>query len=185
MMAITVLLSGGVDSTLCAILAHERGILQRCLFFDYGQQAVEHERRAARKLAGLFAVPLVEQSLCLPVSMMNEVPGGGPRVVPNRNFAFMTAAQCLGVKHVWYGAIGDDYSDYADCRPEWIRETSESLQMTIEAPLIHLSKRDVVLMARDRRLPLDTTWSCYSPINGMPCDVCNSCIARNVARKGL
>lgn len=178
MNGVTVLLSGGVDSTLCAYIAAERGILRRLVFIDYGQQAAVYERQAAQAIASRIGIRLEELFIDLNTDEMNQEAGPGARVIAGRNETLICMAAEGSLNDVWFGAIADDYVDYEDCRPEWVSSLNGRIDVRVVAPLIHLSKRDVMALAIKRRIPLALTWSCYSPVSMAPCLRCNSCIAR-------
>ena len=112
--------------------------------------------------------------------------------VPFRNTIFMSIAvawaESMGVEEIYLGINALDYSGYPDCRPEYImaletlieRGTKmgvEGFKMTVYTPLLKKSKKDIVLMATDLKVPLELTWSCYKGENE-PCGVCDSCILR-------
>lgn len=181
-----VLLSGGVDSTLLAHRAHKAGELAACIFVDYGQPAAAMERGTALKWCNRRKVQLIVRKVRLPITSMTLGPGRpGARVVPLRNLVLLSLAASyaveMGAEEVQYGAIGDDYEDYEDCRPEWVEDLNVTLEhsgVRIEAPLIALSKQEVVDTARREGVDVGACWSCYEPVGWKPCGKCNSCRAR-------
>lgn len=115
--------------------------------------------------------------------------------VPARNTIFLSFAlawaERLGSSDIFIGVNALDFSGYPDCRPEYIAsfETMANLatkatvegasRVTIHAPLIDLTKADIITKASALQVDLATTWSCYDPQNGTsPCQRCDSCILR-------
>jgi 7-cyano-7-deazaguanine synthase len=207
-----VLLSGGLDSAVCALLARREGRVVSALTFAYGQRhAVEVERAQAlgRALAvrehlvlelpgGLFAgSALTDPSV--PVPLDRPIDASIPATyVPARNLVFLAlaaaAAEGRGLDEVWIGVNALDYSGYPDCRPEFIaafqdalargtRPGTEERAVRVVAPLQRLSKREIVLLGRELGLDFALTWSCYAPgPEGRPCGRCDACVLR---RKGF
>lgn len=91
---------------------------------------------------------------------------------------------------IFIGVNAIDYSGYPDCRPEYIeafeqmanlatRAGVQGVRLRIHTPLIHLTKAEIVAMARDVGLDFSLTWSCYDPgEDGRPCGRCDSCLLR-------
>jgi 7-cyano-7-deazaguanine synthase len=119
--------------------------------------------------------------------------------VPGRNTIFLSLAlayaEVIGADRIFIGVNALDYSGYPDCRPEFIRafETLANLatkagiegvsRLKIEAPLLHMTKADIVRRAVDLGVDLSLTHSCYDPdASGRPCGRCDSCMLR---RKGF
>lgn len=200
-----VVLSGGLDSTVCMALAdRESDGPPLALTFDYGQRHRTEVDRAAG-IAGhyrsehlvvhLDTTPwggsaLTDRSIDIPLAG----DGGGIPVtyVPARNSIFLAVA--LGVSEardldaVWIGVNAIDYSGYPDCRPEFIeafrkvaatgqRRGVEGNPIDIRTPLIASTKAEIVLMGVDLGAPLDLTWSCYEG-GDAPCGVCDACRLR-------
>ena len=109
--------------------------------------------------------------------------------VPFRNAHFLSIAtswaEVLGASKIFIGAVWEDSSGYPDCRPEYYEAfnrvikagTRPSTNITIETPLIHLSKREIVQKGVEIGAPLDLTWSCYRD-SDVACGVCDSCALR-------
>ncbi len=119
--------------------------------------------------------------------------------VPARNTIFLSLAlayaEVLGANHIFIGVNALDYSGYPDCRPEFIHafETLANLAtkagvegtsvLRVEAPLLHMTKADIVRKAVELGVDLSLTHSCYDPdAAGKPCGRCDSCLLR---RKGF
>ena len=109
--------------------------------------------------------------------------------VPFRNAHFLSIAaswaEVLGATKIFIGAVWEDSSGYPDCRPEYYEAfnrviragTRPSTDITIETPLIRLSKRDIVKKGVELGAPLHMTWSCYRD-SDTACGVCDSCALR-------
>jgi 7-cyano-7-deazaguanine synthase len=127
--------------------------------------------------------------------MMRGVPA---TYVPARNSIFLALAlgwaEVLGASEIFFGANVLDYSGYPDCRPEFIeafeqmanlatRAGIEGARFRVHAPLLRMSKREIVVRAGELGLDLALTWSCYDPTAaGLACGRCDACQLR---RKGF
>jgi 7-cyano-7-deazaguanine synthase len=204
-----VLLSGGLDSATCLLIARQEAGEVLALSFDYGQRhAFELER--ARALAARYGVashrivrldyPAPESSALTDAA--REVPRHAlgreripPTYVPARNTLFLAHAvawgEAEGVADIYIGANALDYSGYPDCRPEFLEAfeaaanlgtkagVEGALRFRIHAPLLAMTKGEIV--AAGHRLGLDfaLTSSCYDPSpTGRPCGGCDSCLLR-------
>lgn len=204
-----VLLSGGLDSATCLLLAREAGFEPYALSFDYGQRhGVELDaaravaaRYGAREhkivrieLPGSAASALTDRSLAVPKNSLGKesIP---ITYVPARNALFLAHAiswaEALRAADVYIGANALDYSGYPDCRPEFLEAFERmanlgtragvegSLAFRIRAPLLRMSKAQIV--GEGARLGLDfgITSSCYDPArDGSPCGLCDACLLR-------
>ena len=97
-------------------------------------------------------------------------------------------AAAKGATEVWYGATSEDHADYPDCRPAFV-EAIAALAMAdvgvaVVAPLLEMTKAEVVVLADKFGVDLGKTWSCYAPHEGEPCGGCNSCLSRDAAMVG-
>ncbi len=198
-----VVLSGGQDSTTCLYWAIDRFGRDKVhtITFDYGQRH-RVELECAAKVAAHAGV----SNVCLPIDTFNALGGdaltdadievssaessGLPNTfVPGRNIIFLTFAAAYayqrGIRHLVTGVAQTDYSGYPDCREATIEALEETLRLgmeydlTIHTPLMHLSKKQTVEMARDLG-GLDAmalTHTCY---NGKrpPCGQCPACKLR-------
>lgn len=178
---VVVLLSGGLDSMVLAERARVAGTLAGCVFVDYGHPAQIPEGWKAFSYCGSKGVPLKVVhvfGLCLG-DMGTEV---GARVVANRNAVLLSAAanaavSFFGASEIQIGAISDDQRDYVDCRPEFFWSMTEALGLSVSAPLVTLSKEDVMREAVFLGLRPADSWSCYGP-GPEPCGSCPSCVVR-------
>jgi len=113
--------------------------------------------------------------------------------VPGRNLIFLSLAaahaEVLGASIIYFGANVIDYSGYPDCRPEFIRAVEAVLQVgtkagmrgesiEIRAPLLRMSKADIIRLGLTLKVPFHLTHSCYDPIGSIACGQCDSCLIR-------
>ncbi|MDQ5871295.1 MAG: 7-cyano-7-deazaguanine synthase QueC [Acidobacteriota bacterium] len=204
-----VLLSGGLDSATCLLIARGEADEVFALSFDYGQRhGVELDR--ARRLAeryGAAAHRIVRLDLPAPESSaLTDASRVVPRnalgaepipstYVPARNTLFLAHAvawgEVIGAGDVYIGANALDYSGYPDCRPEFLEAfertanlgtkagVSGALAFRIRAPLLRLTKAEIVARAAALGLDFGLTSSCYDPTpTGQPCGACDSCLLR-------
>jgi len=206
-----VLLSGGVDSSTCLAVARAEGFACHALSVRYGQRNARELEAAARVAAALGAVQhqVVEldlgwvggsaltAALPVPKSVDGRTPGGGDGIpityVPARNSLFLCLAaawaEVQGARDLYIGVNRIDYSGYPDCRPEFIAAMQQALrlgtrlgELTIHAPLVDLSKAEIIRTGTALGLDYALTWSCYDPQDGRACGRCDSCLHR---RKGF
>ena len=201
-----VLLSGGLDSATVLALAAARGFRCHALSVRYGQRhSVEldaaqrvasrlgaHEHRIMSvDLAGIGGSALTDTRLAVP-----EMPTAGIPItyVPARNTLFLALAlgwaEVLSAEDIFVGVNAVDYSGYPDCRPEFI-ESFERLArlatkagvggalLTVHAPLIHMSKAEIVRTGLGLGVDFSMTISCYqADPAGRACGKCDSCRIR-------
>ena len=211
MRAAVVLLSGGLDSTTALAVACERGFACHTLAVDYGQRhRVELERAAAVAVAlGAVAHRVVRLDLRsiggsaltadMPVPKDAPVGDGIPvTYVPARNTILLGLAlgyaETVGAFDLVIGANVLDYSGYPDCRPEFLRAFeqlanlatkagAEGGRFTVHAPLIALTKAEIIREGLRLGVDYSRTLSCYDPDpEGRACGRCDSCQLR---RKGF
>lgn len=203
-----VLLSGGVDSSVVLALAlrSERSCV--ALTFSYGQMHQE-EIEAARLVAAHYevshcVVPVDFSPLSHSSALLCESGGGGgfrkeipSTYVPARNTIFLAYAfgmsEALGAEEIHFGPNAHDCAGYPDCRPEFVDAfqtliacaSAGDRSPTIVTPLISMSKQEIVATAKRLGVPLDLTWSCYSPASGKPCGRCAACLLRDEALRSV
>lgn len=198
-----VLLSGGMDSCVCATLAG-RNYEVAALHVLYGQRTEERERQSflaiCRRLdihdqlivrnEALRAIghsALTDESIEVPKSeeVGREIP---VTYVPFRNAHFLAVAvswaEVLGAEKVYIGAVEPDSSGYPDCRSAYyqafnqvVKTGTKDGRIEIVTPLIALRKSEIVRLGLELGAPFDLTWSCYSR-EGQACGVCDSCVLR-------
>jgi len=205
-----VVLSGGMDSTVCAALAvRDFGAGQTAaLHIDYGQRTERRERQAYQDICermGIRTRLAVQTPFFRAIggsALTDEqiaVPQAGPEIgveipvtyVPFRNSHFLSAAvswaEVLGAERIYVGAVQQDSSGYPDCRPEFYQAFNEAVRtgtkegkIRIETPLIALRKAEIVRLGLELGAPFDLTWSCYSR-DDQACGTCDSCVLRRRA----
>jgi 7-cyano-7-deazaguanine synthase len=200
-----VLLSGGLDSMVCAALAREQGFFVIALTIDYNQRhwvEIDAARAIAERLASRHIVlPLdlrafggsaLTSDIDVPKSGVGE--GIPVTYVPARNTVFLSLALALaeasGARDVFIGVNALDYSGYPDCRPEFVaaferlanvatKAGVEGEKFTIHAPLLHLTKADIAREAQRLGLDPALSHSCYDPApDGRACGQCDACRLR-------
>src|ERR1700688_3126522 len=198
-----VLLSGGMDSCVCAALA-ARDFTVAAVHVRYGQRTEERERLAFLGICDRLGIhdrlvvrndalraiggsALTDPGIAVPESAMigHEIP---VTYVPFRNAHFLSVAvswaEVLGAEKVYIGAVEQDSSGYPDCRPAYYRAFNEVVKtgtkdgrIEIVTPLIGLRKSEIVTLGLELGAPFDLTWSCYSR-EDRACGVCDSCVLR-------
>ena len=113
--------------------------------------------------------------------------------VPGRNLIFLSIAaaqaEVVGASVIYFGANVVDYSGYPDCRPEFIKAVEAALQLgtkvgmmggkfEIRAPLLRMTKAEIIRLGLDLGAPLNLTHSCYDPRDAVSCGRCDSCLIR-------
>ncbi len=202
-----VLFSGGLDSTTCLAIAKEEGFAPHALAVRYGQRH-ERELEAAQRVAAALSVPLRVVSLDLraiggsALTSEIEVPKDAPigsgipvTYVPARNTVLLALAlgyaETLQAQDIYIGVNAIDYSGYPDCRPAFIA-AFESLanlataaaveggaRYRIRAPLLQLTKAQIIQRGTRLGVPYALTHSCYDPDRqGRACGHCDSCRLR-------
>jgi 7-cyano-7-deazaguanine synthase len=198
-----VLLSGGMDSCVCAALA-VRDYAAAALHVSYGQRTEERERRAFssicdrlrvrdrlvvnnESLSAIGGSALTNPTIAVPESHQigHEIP---VTYVPFRNAHFLAAAvswaEVIGAEKIYIGAVEQDSSGYPDCRPAYyqafnqvIRAGTKAGNIEIVTPLIGMRKAEIVRLGLELGAPFDLTWSCYSREDAA-CGICDSCVLR-------
>ena len=201
------LLSGGLDSYTAGAVAREAGFDIYALTIKYGQRHAR-EILASRKVAEALGAT-AHRELAVDLAALGgsallgdgEVPKDGPdpnvipsTYVPARNTVMLALAlawaEVLGAYDIFIGVNALDYSGYPDCRPEFIEafEQAASLgtkagvegaRFRIQAPLLSMTKAQIITRGMALGLDYSLTHSCYDPLPaGTPCGRCDSCILR-------
>lgn len=197
-------MSGGMDSTLSAYMMKAKGYEIIAVHFNYDQRTQAKELEAYRQIIkALGVIERYELDLgifkTIGASALTderiEVPTGGIEsgvpvtYVPFRNGIFLSIAAAIAEKEsaevITIGVVEEDSSGYPDCREAYIESmqrsidlgTKESTHITIEMPLVHLKKEQIVKEAITYAVPLELTWSCYKE-EEEACGVCDSCRLR-------
>ena len=199
-----VLLSGGLDSATLLAIARERGFDCYALSFDYGQRhgaeldaakavaqalgAVEH-RIMQVPIGALGGSALTDAAIAVPDDGGDGIP---VTYVPARNTVFLALAlawaEVLAAEAIFIGVNAIDYSGYPDCRPEFVRAfqmlanlaTKQSMegtaQIAIEAPLVDMTKAEIVRRGNELGVDYAITVSCYrADSDGRACGRCDAC----------
>jgi len=208
-----VLLSGGLDSMVCAALAREAGFGVLALTIDYHQRhrvELEAAKRIAAELADRhiilpldlseFGVSALTSDIAVPKDGVGARGNGGIPVtyVPARNTVFLSLAlawaEAAGARDLFVGVNALDYSGYPDCRPEFV-EAFEALAnkatkagvegdpFTIHSPLLHMTKADIAREAARLGLDAGVSHSCYDP--ALDGGACGLCDACRLRAKGF
>jgi 7-cyano-7-deazaguanine synthase len=204
-----ILFSGGLDSTTCLAIAKAQGFELYALSFHYGQKhnveleaakqivkkmnVVEHKIVSLHALGELDGSSLTDNSIVIPDYQddQTEIPS---TYVPARNTIFLSIAlgwgEILGAFDIFYGANDIDYSGYPDCRPEYLlafenlanfatKAGIEGKRTTIHAPLLRMTKKQVIQEGHRLGVDYSVTISCYRvDAQGRACGRCDSCTYR-------
>ncbi len=198
-----VLLSGGMDSSVCAALA-VRDYEAAAVHVSYGQRTQERERQSFLAICQRLKIhdrlmvhneafraiggsALTDESIAVPDAedIGRDIP---VTYVPFRNAHFLAVAvswaEVLGAEKVYIGAVEPDSSGYPDCRPAYYKAFNEVVKtgtrdgrIEILTPLIAMRKAEIVRLGLELGAPFDLTWSCYSR-EDEACGVCDSCVLR-------
>jgi len=198
-----VLVSGGLDSATCLAIARDRGFECYALSFDYGQKS-SSELDAARlvaasgkvlehkiielNMAALGGSALTDKEISVPEKESEGIP---VTYVPARNTVFLSYAlawaEVLKANAIFIGVNALDYSGYPDCRPEYIAAFQtlinlatkvgiEGSVISLETPLIDLTKAEIIKTGAGLSVDYETTVSCYqADAEGRACGQCDSC----------
>jgi 7-cyano-7-deazaguanine synthase len=201
-----VLLSGGLDSATVLAIARARGFECYALSVHYGQRhsaELDAARRIARALgardhrvmgvdlAGIGGSALTDAAVAIPESPTTGIP---ITYVPARNTLLLSLAlgwaEVVGAADIFVGVNAVDYSGYPDCRPEFIESFErlarlatkagvEGVPFKIQAPLIDMSKADIIRAGLEMVVDFSMTVSCYQADGeGRACGKCDSCRLR-------
>lgn len=187
---IVVCFSGGLDSLVLCEIARAEQYLTGVFFVDYGQPAREQERRAVESALDRWNgndPRIMCRVADLPIASVGSMFCGvgveSPRIVAGRNQIIVSHAvnwaASIGAAQVWIGATAEDQSEYADCTPDFVWMMSQLARpwaVTVRAPLIDRTRRQIVDKAQALGVDFSDAWSCYQPTaTGRPCGTCNSC----------
>jgi 7-cyano-7-deazaguanine synthase len=198
-----ILLSGGMDSCVCAALA-TREYETAALHISYGQRTQERERNSFlaicdrlnirerlivrnEALRAIGGSALTDENVAVPTApaATHDIP---VTYVPFRNAHFLSVAvswaEVLGAEKIYIGAVEPDSSGYPDCRPAYyeafnrvIKTGTKEGNIEIVTPLIAMHKAEIIRLGLELNAPFDLTWSCYS-CEDQACGVCDSCALR-------
>lgn len=206
-----VLASGGIDSSTLLAYVEQQGYEIYAISFNYGQKQIFEIKKIQEfiknykvkehkiikiDLKNFGGSALTDCNIEVPnyqsaSDVENEIPS---TYVPARNTIFLSYAlafaEVKGISDIFLGVHATDYSNYPDCRPEYIKSfeimanlaTAEGLKgnkINIHAPLINMTKTEIVAMGLKMRVDYSRTISCYNPTNkGVSCRKCLACLVR-------
>jgi len=200
-----VLMSGGMDSTVCASWALQQGFEVCALHVHYGQKTQEREAQAFNEICAVFRI---DKILDIDISHLAAIGGSSltdstiditkanlesseipTSYVPFRNANLLSIAvswaEVIGAQTIIIGAVEEDGSGYPDCRRIFFDAFEAMIQLgtkpgshiQIQTPLIASDKAKIVTLGMELEAPLELTWSCYSS-SEKACGVCDSCALR-------
>ena len=201
-----VLLSGGMDSLVCAGLAVESHKDVSFLHMDYGQKTSVKERKCFEAIGDFYKVPASKRKV-IDMTFLKQIGGssltddsisvktyqGDSKVIPDSYVPFRNSiilslavswAEVLEATKLFIGANFEDSPGYPDCRPSYyeafnnlIQEGTKAQDIKILTPVLHLKKRDIVLKGEELKVPWSMSWSCYRSTD-KACGQCDSCALR-------
>lgn len=201
-----VLLSGGMDSLVCAGLAVQSHQDVSFLHMDYGQKTSVKERQCFEAIADFYKIPVSKRKV-IDMTFLKQIGGssltddsisvktyqGDSSVIPDSYVPFRNSiilslavswAEVLGATKLFIGANYEDSPGYPDCRPSYydafndlIKEGTKAADIKIETPVLRLKKRDIVLQGQELKVPWSMSWSCYRSTD-KACGQCDSCALR-------
>ncbi len=204
-----VLLSGGMDSLVCAGIAKRDNDNIYFLHANYGQRTETKELDSFKKLTTYFK-PV--DTLNVNIDYLKKIGGNSLtdrnikihenqniQEIPNTYVPFRNAnliciatswAEVLGAQRIYIGAVEQDSSGYPDCRQSFYNSMNQAIELgtkdetkiEIVTPIIHLSKKEIVLLGTQLNLPFELSWSCYQS-EDKACGKCDSCQLRIKAFK--
>lgn len=199
-----VLVSGGMDSCVCAAMAR-RDYELAFLHVSYGQRTESRECKAFEEIAEFYQIT---RKLVCRLNHLNQIGGSSltdlsipvepadlnrkqipSSYVPFRNAHLLSIAtswgEVLGAEALYIGAVAEDSSGYPDCRPEYYQAfnaliragTKPETVLRIVTPIIHMKKSEIILIGSKLGAPFHLTWSCYQNAD-LACGRCDSCALR-------
>lgn len=201
-----VLLSGGLDSTTTLAIARREGFELYSMAFDYGQRHVVELTAAARIAEAYgskhrkvdidlraFGGSALTDDIAVPKGRSTDEMASGIPItyVPARNTIFLSYALALadviGAEDIFLGVNALDYSGYPDCRPEYVEAFEQMANLAVRgavrlhAPLIDMTKAEIIRLGRELGVDYSETVSCYDPADG----ACGGCDACQLRRRGF
>lgn len=200
-----ILLSGGMDSAVCAAIAKNEGFELAALHLNYGQRTEKKELECFLKLCDFYQI---SNKLIVDVSYLAKIGGSSltdlnievpkpnldnieipPTYVPFRNANILSIgvswAEVLNARYIYIGAMEGDSSGYPDCRKSFFEAFQQAINLgtkpetniEIKTPIIDYTKTDIVKIGLDLNVPFEFTWSCYK-YEDEACGECDSCALR-------
>jgi 7-cyano-7-deazaguanine synthase len=201
-----VLVSGGMDSLVCAGQAVSEGHELYFLHMNYGQKTSSKERLSFDHIADFYEVPK-EKRKVIDMNFLRQIGGssltdesitvktyqGDSSVIPDSYVPFRNSiiislavswAEVVGADLLFIGANHEDSPGYPDCRPSYydafnrvIKEGTKAGTIEIKTPVISMKKKDIVNLGQKLRVPFELSWSCYKSTD-KACGTCDSCALR-------
>lgn len=201
-----VLVSGGMDSLVCAGIAHSEGHELHFLHMDYGQKTSRRERKSFDDIADFYHVPQKHRKV-IDMNFLRQIGGssltdesitvknyaGDSDVIPDSYVPFRNTiilslavswAEVMAATTLYIGANHEDSPGYPDCRPSYyeafnrvIKEGTKAADIKVTTPVIHMKKKDIVLKGKELKVPFELSWSCYQS-STKACGKCDSCALR-------
>jgi len=203
---VIVLLSGGMDSLVCAGLATKEYSDVYALHMNYGQKTSSRERISFDEICAHYNIPLEKRKI-IDMTFLKQIGGSSltdesidvkdfqeasakipDSYVPFRNSIILSLAvswaEVVGATKLYIGANFDDSPGYPDCRPSYyeafnkvIQEGTKAADIVILTPVIRMKKREIVNLGKDLNVPFALSWSCYKS-SSKACGICDSCVLR-------
>jgi 7-cyano-7-deazaguanine synthase len=201
-----VLVSGGMDSLVCAGIALQKHSDISFLHMNYGQKTSAKERECFEAIADHYKIK-PEKRKVIDMTFLKQIGGssltddainvksyqGDSNLIPDSYVPFRNSiilslavswAEVIGAQTLYIGANHEDSPGYPDCRPSYyeafnklIQEGTKAGNIAIETPVISMTKRDIVLKGKDLAIPFQLSWSCYKS-SDKACGICDSCALR-------
>lgn len=201
-----VLMSGGMDSLVCAGLAVEKKHHVSFLHMNYGQKTSDRERKSFDLIADHYHIGSNDRKV-IDMTFLSQIGGssltdnkisvktyqGDSNVIPDSYVPFRNSiilslavswAEVVGATKLYIGANHEDSPGYPDCRPSYyeafnkvIKEGTKAGNIEILTPVISMKKRDIVLKGQELKVPFALSWSCYKS-SDKACGQCDSCALR-------
>lgn len=197
-----ILLSGGIDSCVTAAIANQNYKLF-ALHINYGQRTSNREEKSFNDICRFYNI---EKKLSVDIDYLRKIGGSSltdvrlkvpdkvSKDIPSTYVPFRNAnllgiavswAEVINAKKIFIGAMEEDSSGYPDCRENFFKAYNEAIKfgtkpktdISIETPILHKSKSEVVKLGFELKAPLHLTWSCYQN-SEIACGVCESCRLR-------
>jgi 7-cyano-7-deazaguanine synthase len=201
-----VLMSGGMDSLVCAGIAVEKKHHVSFLHMNYGQKTSARERKSFEQIADHYHIAPNDRKV-IDMTFLSQIGGssltddaisvktyqGDSNVIPDSYVPFRNSiilslavswAEVVGASKLYIGANHEDSPGYPDCRPSYyeafnkvIKEGTKAGNIEILTPVINMKKRDIVLKGQELKVPFALSWSCYKS-SDKACGQCDSCALR-------
>lgn len=201
-----VLLSGGMDSLVCAGIALKENYKVSFLHMNYGQKTSARERKSFDDISEFYKIPERDRKI-IDMTFLKQIGGssltdeaisvksyqGDSKEIPDSYVPFRNSiilslavswAEVVGATKLFIGANYEDSPGYPDCRPSYyeafnkvIKEGTKAGNIEIITPVINMKKRDIVLKGQDLKVPFPLSWSCYKS-DDKACGQCDSCALR-------